>query len=364
MNTSKLPEIFRERDRISDEEYALVLELRRRYPYFQAAHILVAKASRDRGDLDAPGFLKSASLHAGDRKALYDYLISPSVRRHISSFEQELSSTELSVEPAPEAASGFTQKENAPDAAPEMPETVENTEISQVGQTAEVTAMETVEKPTSLLPEPPAAVGVSTSESTEIESDTPVNGNAGEPVAAIPARDESLAEMEKEILYEAIYSSIEKEVQEDMAASAVQHNPEKHPAKSENESPALQAHTPFTAWLLKRAAETSFLPSQSGGESAGEEADTREKARKLIDDFIQKDPRITPAKADVFSSENLGRMSLAEDEEFVTETLAKIYVKQGKADKAIKAYKLLMLKFPEKSIYFANQLKKLEENRK
>jgi len=44
--------------------------------------------------------------------------------------------------------------------------------------------------------------------------------------------------------------------------------------------------------------------------------------------------------------------------------MAKIYANQGAANKAIKAYKLLSLKYPEKSIYFANQIKKLQERRK
>ena len=45
----------------------------------------------------------------------------------------------------------------------------------------------------------------------------------------------------------------------------------------------------------------------------------------------------------------------------MTETLAKIYFNQKKIKKAIYAYRILSLKYPEKSSFFANQIKKLQK---
>ena len=50
----------------------------------------------------------------------------------------------------------------------------------------------------------------------------------------------------------------------------------------------------------------------------------------------------------------------AQDELF-TETLAKIYTKQKLYDKAITTYIKLSLKYPEKSVYFANRIEKIKE---
>ena len=48
-------------------------------------------------------------------------------------------------------------------------------------------------------------------------------------------------------------------------------------------------------------------------------------------------------------------------EDYMTETLAKIYVKQEKYNEAMKAYKILSLKYPEKISLFANQIKDLKK---
>jgi hypothetical protein len=54
--------------------------------------------------------------------------------------------------------------------------------------------------------------------------------------------------------------------------------------------------------------------------------------------------------------------SLIENEHLVTETLAKIYALQGSVNKAVRAYEILSLKFPQKSAYFASLIQKLKNN--
>tara|TARA_X000000368_G_C22814488_1_gene616185 strand:- start:11 stop:610 length:600 start_codon:yes stop_codon:yes gene_type:complete len=48
-------------------------------------------------------------------------------------------------------------------------------------------------------------------------------------------------------------------------------------------------------------------------------------------------------------------------EDYMTETLAKVYVKQEKFKEAMKAYKILSLKYPEKISLFANQINKIKK---
>ncbi len=59
------------------------------------------------------------------------------------------------------------------------------------------------------------------------------------------------------------------------------------------------------------------------------------------------------------SFDNVEQVECREDE-YLTETLAKIYVKQQRYDKALEIIKKLNLKYPKKNIYFADQIRYLE----
>jgi hypothetical protein len=64
---------------------------------------------------------------------------------------------------------------------------------------------------------------------------------------------------------------------------------------------------------------------------------------------------------DLKYADELARKSITFNWDNATETLAKIYAKQGKKQKAIEVYKYLILKYPSKSSYFASQIENLEK---
>ena len=62
-----------------------------------------------------------------------------------------------------------------------------------------------------------------------------------------------------------------------------------------------------------------------------------------------------------FSATEIAKKSLSENDDFITETLAKIYIEQGHFDKAINAFEKLILKFPEKNTLFASQINEIKK---
>ncbi|WP_432710450.1 hypothetical protein [Pedobacter sp.] len=85
------------------------------------------------------------------------------------------------------------------------------------------------------------------------------------------------------------------------------------------------------------------------------------KETSIIDDFLKKAPQISPPKPEQIDNENKAKKSAEDHNDLVSETLAKIYIEQMLYHKAIDTYQKLSLKFPEKSRYFADLIQSLEK---
>jgi tetratricopeptide (TPR) repeat protein len=116
---------------------------------------------------------------------------------------------------------------------------------------------------------------------------------------------------------------------------------------------------PEPSELLELESDEKAVPVT---ETTKEPISPKQLQSELIDRFIIANPRIEPRKE---KSEapviDISKPFVEERDEFVSETLARIYLNQGYYSRAIDIYEKLSLKFPEKSSYFASQIEKVKE---
>jgi len=125
--------------------------------------------------------------------------------------------------------------------------------------------------------------------------------------------------------------------------------------KKRKPTPA-DAAVDYVAYLLESESEEERQKAASVPQLIG---------HSLIDSFIENDkgkivlnenPVLKPEINDSESSEEKG-----EENDYFTETLARIYIKQGRYSKALEIISRLSLQYPKKNAYFADQIRFLQK---
>ena len=138
----------------------------------------------------------------------------------------------------------------------------------------------------------------------------------------------------------------------------------------EKEKPETDAFGLIDSFLASRSSElgreTELYPEASYrfDDAETSAAAPVENSFALVDAFLDASPEEKEPQAPVITvAENPENEDSDElqDEEFLTESLAKIYIKQRRYAKALEIIRKLSLKYPEKNIYFADQIRFLEK---
>lgn len=316
MNSARLYSILTDQSSLSTENLSELAKLTEQFPYFQTAHLLYSVASKK---ADASLFqqsIKKTAIIAVSRNHLYNLLYK-------------------------------TEVVDVP---------VEKVKLEIVKPVTEVKEV-IIEKPIEVVKEIVAEKKETIVESKIEETETKL--------AAVEAKEKDLTEqVEREIQKDLIEAFVEKEIlktneahikDEPIPSNASFSDWLQHMKKNNGQ--------PLSTIKFKDKKEEEKPVSKDLPEEDFEVKLKKEHKKVLIDKIIESNPGSIKLNKDTkfFEATQKAKESLQENEHLVTETLAKIYALQGNINKAIRAYQILSLKYPNKSVYFASQIENLKK---
>ncbi|MEZ2415807.1 hypothetical protein ACA086_12640 [Muriicola sp. E247] len=306
MNVTDFTYLLQHPDKVVDPVQTRQLEeIVKEYPYFQAARALQLKGLKNLNSFRYNNALKATAAYTADRDVLFDLITSP----------------EFLQNSIADTISGKTEK----------------LEVQEV-EAEEVIAEN--ESPAALLQE---------------SADSPLPRNTRD---ADDILDPSLftskdPEIDREIARKKAKAAEELELGQPLAFT----KKEKH---SFLEWLQLSSSKPIES-RIKSKEQKADIPENMEFPIA--EESEKKKKFDLIDRFLEENPKIIPQEQDS-SKVDITESTKINSEELMTETLARVYLEQKKYKKALQAYKILSLKYPEKSSFFASRIKAVKQLQK
>jgi len=318
MNISDFTYLLKEPDAINEDQTEAIESIIKQYPYFQAARAIFLKGLKNQESFRYNDQLKVTAVHSANRTVLFDFITSDVFKKPlIAPSHKEKDPMQIEVETFEEVIT------ESVDLSTENQKVIEKS-FSESSKTTENTAenqpeieQEIVEVSKEILTSKPEADVLEIGKPLEFDKNERFSFNQWLQLSSVKP---IVRETEK---------STKKEIEE--------------PSKKLEET------------KTKASVETEKTPSYK--------SPSFEEKMALIDRFIEKNPKIKPSK-EAIPIENLAEGNLVDRNELATETLAKVYLAQKKYKKAIQAYKILSLKYPEKNSFFADRIQEIKNIKK
>jgi hypothetical protein len=299
---------------IGNAEFVEISEFKKQYPWFSILHSLEAKCLKNENKFGLKKSIKTASLFAGDRERLYDFIHD----------DVQLEQPKLKVE-------------------------------AKVTVKVEAMPTKTI-APKVIAVEKKAKVNIAPTEVSKIkEQPQPVPIREVKP----PVKKEIKIVQRAEVIYDPLVELLSK----------VKDGTKTNPAKPKKvydplvELPKLQTEPKgkkpnkqdFSSWL------DSLENDKPKEDIKPRKLQMSAEASELLENFIKNRPSISRIRTDIDRTDVVKESSEKPGFELVTESLAQLHIKQGAPEKAVEIYNKLGLQNPQKFSYFAALIEKTKQ---
>lgn len=317
MNVSEFTSLINQPELVHDKQTNVLEKIAQEFPYFQSARALYLKGLYNQNSFKYNYALKIAAAHTTDRGVLFDFITSDS----FSNITPNQQTTEEVVLASDETTEVVTQE-----AEIEIPQETE-VKLEQRDNTIEQSLLDSIK------------------EAEEAQIETKVT-------------EQITAEILEPVVEE--IESEQQEITEEIREEKLDIGKPLNFTIGETHS--------FQEWLQLSSLKPIQRTENPEPETPASEIDfEKQKKNELIDKFIEANPKIPQIKPDAPIPTVFYESSNADASALMTETLARVYLEQKKYQKAIQAYEILILKYPEKSSFFADRIldiKNLQHNNK